>query len=163
MITPTPTEIRYRFDDALARMASRRFLSRYQRGWVVYVAICLIVAALFALQQTWWAVSGFATLATVYTVMLVKSRRIATRLTRRLGAPEVTVSADEHGLTFSMPDYRSTAAWSPLREIWQFDDVWIFLPYGPSAAYSAIPAAAMTPEFRETVLHRMREHGGVLR
>ena len=90
-------------------------------------------------------------------------RRGATTLTRRLGSPEVTVSVDENGMTFSMPSYSSTAAWSPMREIWMFDDVWIFLPFGPSVAYSAVPASAMTPEFREIVLQGMRAGGGVLR
>jgi len=39
-------------------MATRRFLSRYQRGSVLVIAIALLVAGLFALQQTWWAVSA---------------------------------------------------------------------------------------------------------
>jgi hypothetical protein len=163
MTTPTRTEIRFRFDDALARTASRRFLSRYQRGMMVYVAICALVAALFALQHTWWAVSAFATIAAIYTTIMVKSRRGATRMTRRPGAPEVTVSVDENGMNFSMPSYQSIAAWSPMREIWIFDDVWIFFPFGMSAAYSAVPAAAMTPEFRDIVLNGMRAGGGVVR
>lgn len=163
MITPTRTEIRYRFDDELARMATRRFLSRYQRGVVLYTAVCVIVAVLVGLQHVWWATSAFATIAAIYTAVMIKSRRGVTRLARRLGAPEVTVSVDENGMTFSMPSYSSTAAWTPIREIWMFDDVWIFLPFGPSSAYSAVPASAMTPEFREIVMQGMRTSGGVLR
>ena len=163
MITPTRTEIRYRFDDDLARTASRRFLSRYQRGLRWTTGATLLIGVLFALQHTWWAASAFAAIAAVYISALIKSRRGATTLTRHLAAPEVTVSVDENGMTFSMPSYSSTAAWSPMREIWMFDDVWIFLPFGPSLAYSAVPASAMTPEFREIVLQGMRAGGGVLR
>ncbi len=144
-------------------MATRRFLSRYQRGSVLVIAIALIVAALFALQQTWWAVSAFTVLAFVYISILIKYRRGATRLSRRLGQPEVTVSVDESGIAFDMPSFQSKAAWTPLRELWMYDDVWIFMPYGPAAAYSAIPTSAMTPEFREIVLTSMRAKGATVR
>src|SRR5262249_7001984 len=134
--THTRTEIRYRFDDVLARTATRRFLSRYQRGSGLIIGIAFLGAPACALTRLWWAVSAFSVMALIYMTILIKYRRNATRLIRRLGAPEVTVNADENGITFSLPSYQTTAGWTPLREIWQFDDVWIFMPYGPSTVYS---------------------------
>ena len=144
-------------------MATRRFLSRYSRNSALVVAIALIAAVLFALQRTWWLTSAFAVMALIYVVMLVKYRRGAARMARRLGSPEVTVIVDESGMTFRMPAYQSTAAWTPQREVWQFDDVWIFMPFGVSQSYSAVPTAAMTPEFREIVLANMRAQGAAVR
>jgi len=156
------SEIRYRYDDALAAIATRRFLSRYSRSTLIY-SVALIVAVLFALQRTWIGVAVIAGLAAVYAALLLRYRRNARALARRLGYPEVTARADEHGMTFSMPQQQSTSGWTPARVLWQFDDVWLFFPYGVAAAYTAIPAAAMTPEFREIVLASMRANGATVR
>ena len=147
----------------MARRATGRFLSRYSRHSALIIAIALIAAGLFALQRTWWLVSAFTLMALIYTSMLVKYRRTAVRMARRLGSPEVTVIVDESGMTFRMPAYQSIAAWTPQRELWQFDDVWIFMPFGVSQSYSAVPASAMTPEFREIVLTNMRAQGATVR
>lgn len=158
-----PAEIRYPYDDDLARRATRRFLSRYQRGtwWVVVVA--LLAAVLFALQRTWWLTSAFAVMALIYTTIRVKYRQRAILGARSLGTPEVIVTADAQSITFRLPDYQSTAQWTRARQLWQFDDVWIFLPFGYTASYTAVPTAAMTPEFREVVLAGMRAAGATVR
>jgi len=144
-------------------MATRRFLSCYSRNWVLVIAIALIAAVLFALQRTWWLTSALAVVALIYIAMLVKYRRNAVLIARRLGAPEVTVTVDDSGMTFRMPSYQSIAAWTLQREMWQFEDVWLFMPFGVSQSYSAVPTSAMTPEFREIVLTNMRAQGATVR
>ena len=155
-------EIRYRYDEKLAALATRRFLSRYSRWWLVAV-IAVLSALLFALQRMVWPAAVTALLALLYAAMRYRYRRNAKRLARRLGFPEVLVRADETGLSFGLPGQQSTSEWNATRVLWQFDDVWLFFPYGATAAYTAIPAAAMTPEFRELVLARMRASGGTVR
>ena len=155
-------EVRYRYDEALAALATRRFLSRYSRWWLV-VTIAVLSGLLFAVQRMVWPAAVTAILALVYAGVLFRYRMNAKRLARRLQSPEVTVRADEDGMTFSFPGQQSTSAWSSTRVLWQFDDVWLFFPYGPTAVYTAIPTAAMTPEFRELVLAKMQASGATIR
>ena len=152
-------EIRYRYDEELASRATRRMTSRYN----VFIGIALIVTVLFALQRMPWPalIAGMCTLA--YAAVIVRYRRSAKKLARRLGFPEVTVRVDEKGISFTMPSQQSTSGWSQTRALWRFDDVWLFFPYGVTASYTAMPVAAMTDEFRELVLTGLRAGGATVR
>ena len=156
-------EIHYTYDEELARRAVRRYVARAYRWSFMSITFAVLAAALFAAQRTWWLVSAFALYAIIYAVNLGKYRRAAIRRARWLGMPEVTVSVDDGGMTFTMPSYRTEAGWSPQRQVWQFDDVWIFFPFGTSSAYTAVPTAAMTGEFREIVMNNMRAQRAVVR
>jgi hypothetical protein len=161
--TPTRTEIRYRYDEELARRASRRFLSRYARGPAMLFLMAILAAALFALQSIWWLAISLIVLSVAYAAVLLRYRSRAARLAQTLGFPEVSVVAGEEGLTFDMPSHHSTIGWTPTRELWQFDDVWLFFAYGTRASYTAFPSAALTPEFRDIVLAHMRAAGAKVR
>lgn len=152
-------EIRYRYDEELASRATRRMTSRYN----VFMSIALIVTVLFALQRMWWPTLIAGTFTLAYAAVIVRYRRNAKKLARRLGYPEVTVRVDENAISFSMPSQQSTSAWSQTRALWRFDDVWLFFPYGATAVYTAMPTAAMTDEFRELVLAGLRAGGATVR
>jgi hypothetical protein len=161
--TNRTSEIRYRYDEELTRRATSRFLGRRARNIPLLITIALCVAVLFVLQETWWAASAVVALALFYVALVVRYRWSAKKLARRLGSIEITVRADESGITFNMPAQQSASAWTNTREIWQFGDVWLFFAFGPTTAFTAIPTAAMTPEFREMVLTNMRAHGATVR
>lgn len=144
-------------------MATKRFLLRYARGLMIFLPILAIIGI-------WFAVEGDLALAAIMLAVvigaiasLMRYAGRAVKLSRRLGAPEIEIVADDGGLSFRMNGNQSRSEWSPHRVIWRFNDVWLFFPYTVSNAYTGVPVAAMTPEFREIVTDNISKHGGTLR
>jgi len=155
-------EIHFRYDEELARRAARHVLARNSRLFVSFL-IALLVTIFATLQRVWWIVSPFAVLTFLYVAMAVRQRSSAIRAFRRIGNPDVTLRVDDKEIMFEMPSYRATAEWTSQREIWRFDDIWIFMLFGTVSSYTPVPTSVMTDEFRDTVLDAMRAHGGRVR
>jgi len=156
-------EIRFKYDEAFARLATKRFLLRYARTLLFLLPVAAIIGIWFAIEGSFSLAVIMITLVLAAIASLMRYAGRAVKLSRRLGAPEIDVVADDGGISFRMNGNQSRSEWSQHRVIWRFDDVWLFFPYTVSNAYTGIPAAAMTPEFRDIVIDNINKHGGTLR
>jgi hypothetical protein len=156
-------EARFVYDEAFARLATRRFLSRYARGLIFLIVALAIGGVLFIAQRSY--VPGVAALVLSLSGVfgLLRYRRRAPALARKLGCPEIHIVADDGGMSFRMNGSQSRAEWTKHRTVWRFDDVWLFFPYSVSASYTGIPTAAMSAEFQAIIVDNVQQHGGTLR
>lgn len=160
----TPLTTRYRYDRELAALASRRFLLRYMRLLLILVAFLLVTGAIAFVFEPFNFYSDAAAVLTVAVVIaLWRYRRRAVALADRLGPMEITLTISDEGISMDSPIQKSSGAWNRERVLWTFPDVWLVFPYGVNVGYSAVPVAAMTPEFREAFVSLVTGSGGRVR
>lgn len=160
----TPLTTRYRYDRELAALAARRFILRYMRVLLILIALFLASGAVaFVFAPFNFYSNAAAVLTVAVLIALWRYRRRAVALADRLGPMEITLTISDEGISMDSPMQKSTGAWNRERVIWTFPDVWLVFPYGVNVAYSAVPAAAMTPEFREAFVSLVKAAGGRVR
>ena len=137
--------IGFKFIIAIALIASSLGFYLYigDRSWFVgaqATALLICIALLFAL---YW---------THYRNGLIKFRA--------MGLPHATFSASESSFTLESGAGSSTLPWSSVTEIWQFEQYWLML--FSKAQFVTLPLADISPEFRASILERVRASGGVI-
>jgi hypothetical protein len=111
-----------------------------------------------------WLVGVLAAIIFIAAVFLVALYRIHYRngliKLRAMGLPQATFSASESSFTFESGAGSSTMPWSSVTEIWQFEQYWLML--FSKAQFVTLPLADISPEFRASILERVRASGGVI-
>ncbi|HKO55792.1 MAG TPA: hypothetical protein VJ276_07920 [Thermoanaerobaculia bacterium] len=159
-----PVTIRYQYNRDLAARGSWRFILRYMRTLFILAAFLLVTGAVAFLNapDNFYSLVAAAVVVAV-PIVLWRYRRRAIALVDRLGPMEITVTVADDGITMEAPTQKTTAAWTRERVVWTFPDVWLLFLYGANSAYSALPTAALTPEFREALLSHLKAAGGRVR
>jgi hypothetical protein len=80
---------------------------------------------------------------------------------RAIGSPQSTFRADVSSFTFASGIGTSTLQWSTVKEIWQFQNVWLLL-YS-RGSFSMLPLANLSPELRAFVVERVQASGGKIK
>ena len=77
---------------------------------------------------------------------------------RDMGSPSATFRADEQSFTIESGVGVSKLQWSAVKEIWQFQDVWLLL--FSKAQFSTLPLANVPPEMQAFILEKVKLAGG---
>jgi len=153
-------QVQYAYTREFARRASGRFLGRYFRP-ALLLLVGLAVFALIALLNGVGHGLAYAALVAplLYYVVWLRYVRRAEKIAMDLRDPQIKLTADENGFTLQSVDHTSTLAWSRMKEVWKFDDVWLLFPYGVGSAYTAIPTSALAGGAGEFIAARLVESG----
>ncbi len=160
---PLETTLRYHPD--LVRHAVICFWRR-STGWrtlLVSAALALWFGVLVARGDRSWqiGVTGAAvaiSLLVCATVYVVHYRNAIGKLRDMGGTPEATLRADEESFTLTSAAGLATLPWSSVKEVWQFERVWLLL-FSP-AQFSTLPVADLSPEMRALIEASVRGAGG---
>ncbi len=128
---------------ALIALSLGFFLNSGDRSWFVGVHATVLVICIVFLFMLYW---------THYRNGLAKFRA--------MGSPNATFSASESSFTLESGAGKSTLPWSSVTEIWQFEHYWLML--FSKAQFVTLPLADIPPEFRASILERVRASGGVI-
>jgi hypothetical protein len=152
------------YSEALLRQAVFAF---WRRSVGVGFFVALLIAALglvilVALGQSSWIIGGLAAvllvgIAFAIVVYVVHYRRSLHKF-RQMGQPRATFRADESSFTMSSDIGTTTLQWSAVKELWQFQSVWLFL-YS-KAQFSTLPLACLSPEAQAHIVQCVRAAGG---
>jgi len=127
----------------------------------------MIIVILFVLLGGVRALNGWNDLFTLLCLMFpfiylaswyAQLRRVA-KVAKGLRDPHIVVIVDDSGLTFRAIDRTSSTAWAGFKEVWQYPDLWLLFPYGPSSAFTSVPTAALPPETWALIASKLKEHG----
>ena len=139
----------------------------WRRSVGVGFFVALLIAALglvilVALGQSSWIIGGLAAvllvgIAFALVVYVVHYRRSLHKF-RQMGQPRATFRADESSFTMSSDIGTTTLQWSAVKELWQFQSVWLFL-YS-KAQFSTLPLACLSPEAQAHIVQCVRTAGG---
>lgn len=77
---------------------------------------------------------------------------------RDMGNPSATFRAEEQSFTIESGIGTSTLKWSAVKEIWQFQDVWLLL--FSKSQFSTLPLANVPPEMQAFILEKIKLAGG---
>jgi hypothetical protein len=164
MEVTTSHEVTLIYSEALLRQAVFAF---WRRSVGVGFFVALLVAALglvilVVLGQSSWIIGGLATvllvgIAFAIVVYVVHYRRSLHKF-RQMGQPQATFRADESSFTMSSDIGTATLQWSAVKELWQFQSVWLFL-YS-KAQFSTLPVACLPPETQAHIVQCVRTAGG---
>ncbi len=92
------------------------------------------------------------------TVYAVHYRNAMGKLRDMGGTAQATLRADETSFTLQSNAGLATLPWSSVREIWQFERVWLLL-FSP-AQFSTLPVADLPAEMRALIEASVRSTGG---
>jgi YcxB-like protein len=132
-------------------------------GFFVALFIAAIgIVVLVALGQASWIIGVLATVlaagigfaAAVYIVHY----RNSLRKFRQMDTPRSTFRAEESSFTMSSDIGTTTLQWSTVKELWQFQSVWLLL-YSKSQ-FTTLPIECLSPETQAYIVQRVRESGG---
>lgn len=164
METTTSHEATLIYSETLLRQAVFAF---WRRSVGVGFFVALLIAALglvilVALGQSSWIIGGLAAvllvgIAFAIVVYVVHYRRSLQKF-RQMGQPRATFRADESSFTMSSDIGTTTLQWSAVKELWQFQSVWLFL-YS-KAQFSTLPLACLSPEAQAHIVQCVRTAGG---
>ena len=156
--------VRYSRDHCLAT-AWRYWQRRLGRRYALELAIGTGLLVLATQGPYRWlevalmvAVGVFAVLGAA--IFFIHWRRALQGL-RALAPPESTWSLTEDAIAQASSLGESAIAWTALREVWRFGDLWLLI-WGRDL-YSTIPLAQLPPAARAMIERRVKETGGKLR
>lgn len=152
-------QVEYAYTREFARKASARFLARYFRP-ALLLLVGLAVVALIALLSGVGHGLAYAALVAPLLYLVIWNRYVhrSEKVAMDLRDPQIKLTADESGFTLQSIDHTSTLAWSRMKEVWKFDDVWLLFPYGVGSAYTAIPTSALSGGAAEFITARLAEN-----
>ena len=159
-----PHEATLIYSTALLRQAVFAF---WRRSIGVGFFVALLIAAfglgvLVTQGVATWLIGALATVpalgigfaAAVYVVHY----RNSLRKFRQMDRPRSTFRADESSFTMSSDIGTTTLQWSAVKELWQFQSVWLLL-YSKTQ-FSTLPLACLSPETQAYIVQCVRAAGG---
>jgi hypothetical protein len=159
-----PHEATLIYSTALLRQAVFAF---WRRSVGVGFFVALFIAAiglvvLVALGQSSWIIGGLATVLAVgvafaIVVYVVHYRRSLQKF-RQMDKPQALFRAEESSFTMSSDIGTTTLQWSAVKELWQFQNVWLLL-YS-KAQFTTLPLACLSPETQTYIVQCVRAAGG---
>lgn len=163
-VATMPHEATLIYSTALLRQAVFAF---WRRSVGVGFFVALLIAALglvvlVALGQASWLIGGLAAvlvlgIAFAIVIYVVHYRRSLHKF-RQMNQPRATFCADESSFTMSSDIGTTTIQWSAVKELWQFQSVWLLL-YS-KAQFTTLPLACLSPETQAYIVQRVRASGG---
>ena len=161
-----PYQTTLNYNESLIRKSVLSFWWRVA-GLKFIAALCVIAASLGFFLYTGdksWYVGAQATVLIIGIVFLVTLywSHIHNGLSkfRAMGSPKASFSASDTSFTFESGAGSSTLPWSSVTEIWQFEQYWLM--FFSKAQFVTLPLADLSPEFRASILERVRTSGGVI-
>lgn len=163
-IASMPHEATLIYSTALLRQAVFAF---WRRSVGVGFFVALFIAAiglvvLVALGQSSWIIGGLATVLAVgvafaIVIYVVHYRRSLQKF-RQMDKPQALFRAEESSFTMSSDIGTTTLQWSAVKELWQFQNVWLLL-YS-KAQFTTLPLACLSPETQAYIVQCVRDAGG---
>jgi hypothetical protein len=163
-VATMPHEATLIYSTALLRQAVFAF---WWRSVGVGFFVALFIAAiglvvLVALGQSSWIIGGLATVLAVgiafaIVVYVVHYRRSLQKF-RQMDTPQALFRAEESSFTMSSDIGTTTLQWSAVKELWQFQNVWLLL-YS-KAQFTTLPLACLSPETQAYIVQCVRAAGG---
>lgn len=159
-----PHEATLIYSEALLRQAVFAFWWRSVGiGFFVALFIAAIgLVVLVALGQASWLIGVLATVLVAgigfAIAVYVVHYRNSLRKFRQLDKPRSTFSADDSSFTLISDIGTTTLQWSAVKELWQFQSVWLFL-YSKSQ-FTTLPVACLSPETQAYIVQCVRTAGG---
>ena len=161
-----PYQTTLNFNESLIRKAVLSFWWRVV-GFKFIIAMILIALSLgffLYIGDRSWFVGAHATVLIIgisFVFALYWSHyRNGLKKFRAMGSSQATFSASESSFTFESGAGSSTLPWSSVTEIWQFEKYWLML--FSKAQFVTLPLADISPEFRASILERVRASGGAI-
>jgi hypothetical protein len=161
-----PYQTTLNFNESLIRKAVLSFWWRVV-GFKFVIAMVLIGSSLcffLYIGDRSWFVGAHATVLTIGISFLIAlywtHYRNGLKKFRAMSSPQATFSASESSFTLQSDLGSSTLPWSSITEIWQFEQYWLML--FSKAQFVTLPLADISPEFRASILERVRTSGGVI-
>lgn len=159
-----PHEATLIYSTALLRQAVFAF---WRRSVGVGFFVALFIAAiglvvLVALGQSSWIIGGLATVLVVgvafaIVIYVVHYRRSLQKF-RQMDKPQALFRAEASSFTMSSDIGTTTLQWSAVKELWQFQNVWLLL-YS-KAQFTTLPLACLSPETQVYIVQCIRDAGG---
>ena len=159
-----PHEATLIYSTALLRQAVFAF---WRRSVGVGFFVALFIAAiglgvLVALGQSSWIIGGLATVlagGVVFAIVIyVVHYRRSLQKFRQMDKPQALFRAEESSFTMSSDIGTTTLQWSAVKELWQFQNVWLLL-YS-KAQFTTLPLACLSPETQAYIVQCVRAAGG---
>ena len=157
-------EVTLTYSEPLIRQATFAFWWRSVRGWIASLLVAAVSLLVILLKQgdTSWqsGVSGTVIafgFAFVVAVYVVHYRNSIGKL-REMTNSKATFSASEFSFTIVSEIGATTMPWSAIKEIWQFQSVWLLI--FSKAQFSTVPLKDLSPDFRAYLVDRVRHSGG---
>ena len=152
------------YSTALLRQAVFAF---WRRSVGIGFFVALFIAAiglvvLVALGQSSWIIGGLAAVLAVgvafaIVIYVVHYRRSLQKF-RQMDKPQALFRAEESSFTMSSDIGTTTLQWSAVKELWQFQNVWLLL-YS-NAQFTTLPLACLSPETQAYIVQCVRAAGG---
>ncbi|MBB6558485.1 hypothetical protein HNP48_001149 [Acidovorax soli] len=160
-----PLETTLHYTPDLVRHAVLRFWRRSVglRTVLVTGAMLLWLGVLLAQGDRSWQVGVVGTAVAISVlvgvmVYAVHYRNAMAKLRAMGGMARAALRADENGFTLQSEAGLATLPWSSVKEVWQFERVWLLL-FSP-AQFSTLPVADLPPEMQALIEARVRAAGG---
>jgi hypothetical protein len=163
-VVTMPHEATLIYSTALLRQAVFAFWRRsVGAGFFVALLIAGIgLVVLVALGQASWIIGALATVLAVgigfAAAIYIVHYRNSLRKFRQMDTPRSTFRAEESSFTMSSDIGTTTLQWSTVKELWQFQSVWLLL-YSKSQ-FTTLPVECLSPETQAYIVQRVRESGG---
>ena len=163
-VAAMPHEATLIYSTALLRQAVFAF---WRRSVGVGFFVALLIASiglvvLVALGQASWIIGALATVLAVgigfAAAIYIVHYRNSLRKFRQMDTPRSTFRADESSFTMSSDIGTTTLQWSTVKELWQFQSVWLLL-YSKSQ-FTTLPLACLSPETQAYIVQCVRAAGG---
>ncbi len=163
-----PMETTLHYHPELVRHAVICFWRRStgRRTLLVSAALAIWFGVLVARGDRSWqiGVTGTAvaiSLLVCATVYVVHYRNAMGKLRDMGGTPQATLRADQDSFTLASGAGLATLPWSSVKEVWQFERVWLLL-FSP-AQFSTLPVADLPPDMQDLIEARVLGAGGRIR
>ena len=152
------------YNAALIRYAAFCFWRRtVGLGFIIAIMVVAISLALQLLRgDKSWLVGVYASVITVgigfaIAIYLVHYRNAMTKF-RGLSSGQATLVVTDSTLSFSSDLGSSTLPWSAVKEVWQFERVWLLL--FSKAQFVTLPVLSLSAEVQSFVLQQIKAAGG---
>jgi hypothetical protein len=152
------------YTPAIVRSGIRRFWLRFAGRDTALGAIGLAASSFGWVvlgYRTWlvgcfMAVSGFLFVLSLLVFVTFRTRSL--RKLRAMPAPTAAWTFTEESLSTETQLAQSKIAWSLVKKLWRFPDVWV-LVYSRSD-YSLLPVSDIPSEVQAFIVERVRANGG---
>lgn len=163
-IATMPHEATLIYSTTLLRQAVFAFWRRSVGGgfFVALLIAAIGLVVLVALGQASWIIGVLATVLAVgigfAAAVYIVHYRNSLRKFRQMDTPRSMFRADESSFTMSSDIGTTTLQWSTVKELWQFQSVWLLL-YSKSQ-FTTLPIECMSPETQAYIVQCVRAAGG---
>ncbi|KTC98434.1 YcxB family protein [Legionella erythra] len=157
-------QITLTYDESMVRKAIFRFWKR--TVGLVYMLALVLMTILFAIllyqgNRSWLVGALGAVLLIsflmILTLYLVHFRNAWYKF-KEMGSPVASFIAAENSATISSSAGSSTFPWSAIKEVWRYDDLWLF--FFSKSQFVTFPSAQVSEEVQTYILQRIEHAGG---